>query len=244
MLQVMELGQYSCSMIICWPFSVKLCLQLLELNQCMNGSSWLWFGHSKWRHYLLGLKFTVRTVWNSLCALISAALNFFSSNKWLVLIIRIGCTSCWDMILTLNINLDSITRSLMRYLASQPNPLCSLSVPHPLHFTALDQELANDPSPSQLREPFKFRFEPETVLANQPHVASNAASPDVLIKWKGLQEHEASWEPFAVMQDQFPAFHLADMVSSHPGSTDKPPIQFTYSRCRNVKAQKADVAST
>lgn len=50
---------------------------------------------------------------------------------------------------------------------------------------------------------------------------------DVLIKWKGLPDHEAFWEPVEVIQPQFPAFNREDKVLLPPGSADKPPILFS-----------------
>ncbi|EXB92329.1 hypothetical protein L484_004650 [Morus notabilis] len=41
---------------------------------------------------------------------------------------------------------------------------------------------------------------------------------------------EAMWEPFELIQGQFPMFHLEDKVTHWEGSTDKPPIWFTYAR--------------
>ena len=53
---------------------------------------------------------------------------------------------------------------------------------------------------------------------------------EVLIQWKGLPSHESTWEPYELVQEQFPDFHLEDKVTLWAGSDDKPPIRFTYVR--------------
>ena len=35
---------------------------------------------------------------------------------------------------------------------------------------------------------------------------------EVLIKWKGLPEFEATWEGYEAIRNQFPLFHLEDKV--------------------------------
>ncbi|EXB31008.1 hypothetical protein L484_016870 [Morus notabilis] len=53
---------------------------------------------------------------------------------------------------------------------------------------------------------------------------------EVLIRWAGLPEHDTSWEPFDVVNVQFPHFHLEDKVRLWGGGNDKPPVRYTYVR--------------
>ena len=57
----------------------------------------------------------------------------------------------------------------------------------------------------------------EFVLAIRHPDHNNHTSPQVLIKWKGLLEFEASWEPGELIIGQFPGFYLEDKVSLDPG---------------------------
>jgi hypothetical protein len=50
---------------------------------------------------------------------------------------------------------------------------------------------------------------------------------DVLIKWQGLPDFEATWEKYDINHN-FPAFHLADKVALWDGGIDTPPVQYTY----------------
>ena len=47
---------------------------------------------------------------------------------------------------------------------------------------------------------------------------------EVLIKWKGLPTIDVTWEPYEVLQRQFPKFHLEDKVTRWGGGIDRPPI--------------------
>ena len=53
---------------------------------------------------------------------------------------------------------------------------------------------------------------------------------EVLIHWKDLPDFEDSWEPFEVIQQQFPSFNLEDKVQLWAAANVKPPIQITYVR--------------
>ena len=75
-------------------------------------------------------------------------------------------------------------------------------------------------------------LEPEDVLGYRWTGFSLPHDVEVLIKWKDLPAHESSWEPYILIQNQFPSFHLEDKVTVRAGGIDKPPIQFTYSRRR------------
>ncbi|TYK19571.1 transposon Tf2-1 polyprotein isoform X1 [Cucumis melo var. makuwa] len=53
---------------------------------------------------------------------------------------------------------------------------------------------------------------------------------EVLISWKGLPPHEATWEDCNDFNQQFPDFHLDDKVDLGRESIVRPPIIFKYSR--------------
>ena len=75
--------------------------------------------------------------------------------------------------------------------------------------------------------------EPEKVPVVHPSSHPLHDSNEVLIKWRGLPDFEASWESVDLISKQFPNFHLEDKVFSKTGGTDrypKPPIQYTYNR--------------
>ena len=67
-------------------------------------------------------------------------------------------------------------------------------------------------------------MEPEAVLGVRSGTGSNLQGRDVLIQWKGLPPLEATWEPFDVIQQQFPYFHLEDKVKVRGGDNDRPPV--------------------
>ena len=48
---------------------------------------------------------------------------------------------------------------------------------------------------------------------------------EVLMSWKGLPRHEATWEKYD--------FHLEDKVNLEQGCNDRPPIIHQYSRGKN-----------
>ncbi|PKU74825.1 hypothetical protein MA16_Dca005016 [Dendrobium catenatum] len=45
---------------------------------------------------------------------------------------------------------------------------------------------------------------------------------EVLIEWKNLSTHDATWETYEIIQAQFPAFNLEDKVNLWAGSDDGP----------------------
>ncbi|KAA0055708.1 protochlorophyllide-dependent translocon component 52 [Cucumis melo var. makuwa] len=53
---------------------------------------------------------------------------------------------------------------------------------------------------------------------------------EVLISWKGLPPHEATWEDCNDFKHQFPDFHLEDKVDLEEESSVRPPLLFTYNR--------------
>ena len=86
--------------------------------------------------------------------------------------------------------------------------------------------------PVQLSQDMELLLEPEDVLGYCLTGSSLPHDVEVLIQWKFLPAHETSWEPYILIQNQFPSFHLEDKVTVQAGGIDKPPIQFTYSRRR------------
>ena len=85
--------------------------------------------------------------------------------------------------------------------------------------------------PHQLSTDLEMRVELKAVLGVQPGRGTNLRGLDVLIQWKGLPPLEATWEPYNMIQQQFPIFHLEDNVRVLEGSNDRPPVYQTYQRC-------------
>ncbi|XP_078447009.1 uncharacterized protein LOC144715877 [Wolffia australiana] len=76
---------------------------------------------------------------------------------------------------------------------------------------------------------------------------------EVLIKWKGLPEEDASWEPLSVIRGQFPDIHLGDKVIVDEGGNDTIPViaksllsspnsNNRFGVCRSVADDKAQLA--
>ncbi|KAA0045137.1 ty3-gypsy retroelement transposase [Cucumis melo var. makuwa] len=63
----------------------------------------------------------------------------------------------------------------------------------------------------------------------------NTKDWEVLISWKGLPPHEATWEDYNDFKHQFPDFHLEDKVDLEEESSVKPPLLFTYNRRNKEK---------
>ena len=61
---------------------------------------------------------------------------------------------------------------------------------------------------------------------------------EVLISWKGLPHHEATWESYDNFQQSFPDFHLEDKVKLDRECNVRPPIIHQYSRRRTRKEKK------
>ncbi|KAL0541112.1 hypothetical protein IC582_021147 [Cucumis melo] len=60
---------------------------------------------------------------------------------------------------------------------------------------------------------------------------NSAGGWEVLIRWKDLPEHEASWECYNEIQRLCPTFHLEDKVNLEgEGNVRSPPIKFVYRR--------------
>lgn len=57
----------------------------------------------------------------------------------------------------------------------------------------------------------------------------------MLISWKGLPPHEATWEDCQYFKQQFPDFQLEDKVALEVESNARSPIFITYSRKKKGK---------
>ena len=78
-----------------------------------------------------------------------------------------------------------------------------------------------------LTENYEWKAVPDEVYG---YLKNKAGSWDVLISWKGLPRHEATWELYENMQHRFPDFHLEDKVNLEKECNDRPPILHQYSR--------------
>ena len=87
-----------------------------------------------------------------------------------------------------------------------------------------------DALPAELTDELELIVEPERLLGIRSKSVGQAGEIEVLIKWRGLVEFEASWEDFDVIHEQFPDFHLEDKVEVWRGSIVRPPVQATYRR--------------
>ena len=73
-------------------------------------------------------------------------------------------------------------------------------------------------------------MEPNSLLDVLKHKDGELGRLEVLIQWKNLPPFEATWEDYALLNSQFPTFHLEDKVHAWEGRMDKPPILFTYTQ--------------
>ena len=55
---------------------------------------------------------------------------------------------------------------------------------------------------------------------------------EYLVHWKDQPSHEATWESYATLVNQFPDFHLEDKVTLLLGGIARPPITQVYHRKR------------
>ena len=72
--------------------------------------------------------------------------------------------------------------------------------------------------------------EPSAVLGVRSGAGRDMQGAEVLIQRKGLPPLEATWEPYSVIQQQFPFFHLEDKVKVGRGSNVRLSIHLTYQR--------------
>ncbi|KAA0025654.1 ty3-gypsy retrotransposon protein [Cucumis melo var. makuwa] len=55
---------------------------------------------------------------------------------------------------------------------------------------------------------------------------------EYLVHWKDQSSHEATWESYATLVNQFPDFHLGDKVALLHGGIARPPVMQVYHRKR------------
>lgn len=102
---------------------------------------------------------------------------------------------------------------------------------HPVfHVSQLRRAVGQDQAISQLSSDLELLVTPAAFLGVRQRLHGGRTDLEVLIRWENLPEHEATWEPFDVVNGQFPQFHLEEKVRLWGGSNDKPPVRFTYAR--------------
>ncbi|XP_038895982.1 uncharacterized protein LOC120084159 [Benincasa hispida] len=77
----------------------------------------------------------------------------------------------------------------------------------------------------------KKRMDVEFQIREWPQLSHRGC--EVYVKWKGLSEHEATWEVLHDFQNQFLEFYLKDKVKVKGGGNDRPPIVLQYQRRKN-----------
>ena len=78
-----------------------------------------------------------------------------------------------------------------------------------------------------LTKNYKWKVVPEEVYG---YLKNKSGSWDVLISWKGLPRHEATWEMYEEVQQRFSDFHLEDKVNLEKECNNRLPIVYQYSR--------------
>lgn len=82
-----------------------------------------------------------------------------------------------------------------------------------------------------LTENYEWKVVPKEVYA---YLKNKAGGWNVLICWKGLPRHEATWKLYEDMQHHFPDFYLEDKVDSEK-CNDRPPILHQYKGKKEIK---------
>ena len=88
-----------------------------------------------------------------------------------------------------------------------------------------------------LIENHEWRDIPEEVYS---YSKNKAGDWDVLVQWKGLPQHEATWELYEELKQRFPDFHLEDKVNLEKESNVRPPILYQYRRRGNKFVKGGD----
>lgn len=99
--------------------------------------------------------------------------------------------------------------------------------------------------PPTMTDSLVMECQPEHVLGIRNMKAGSSSDSEVLIKWTGLPESEATWEQFCNIADRFPDFHLEDKVALLGGgnakNVKKPPTLITYKRKQRSQGQGRDI---
>ena len=116
---------------------------------------------------------------------------------------------------------------------------------HPVfHVSQLKKALGTQPAfptiPQTLNTDLETIVQPEQLLAVRYTGVVKASPLEVLVKWKGLPEFEATWEEADMINSRFPTFHLEDKVIvweagnvMHAGQRSKAVKVFTRRKKRN-----------
>lgn len=94
--------------------------------------------------------------------------------------------------------------------------------------------------PSNLGADWELLVEPEAMMGVRTTSRGTSTSLDVFIQWKGLSPLEATWEPFSLITNRFPAFHLEGKLAKLGGIIDKPPVKYTYTRRNKKNGERRD----
>ena len=95
---------------------------------------------------------------------------------------------------------------------------------------AVGPQAASPSIPTSLSSDMELLVQLVDVLGICLSIVPSAASSEVLIHWQDLLAYEDAWEPFNVIQSQFPRFNLEDKVDAWEVGNDRPWIQVTYTR--------------
>ncbi|KAL0551121.1 hypothetical protein IC582_010203 [Cucumis melo] len=111
--------------------------------------------------------------------------------------------------------------------------LPSTAAIHPVfHVSQLKKAIRNvketQPLDPHVNECHEWITQPKEVYAYRKNQATKKW--EVLVSWKGLPPHKATWENCADLKVQFPKFHLEDKADLEEESDARPPILFTYNR--------------
>jgi hypothetical protein len=75
-----------------------------------------------------------------------------------------------------------------------------------------------EPLPDELNGEQDDAYEPDRVLAQRTIQVQDAEVRQVLVKWKGQNAEEATWEDAVMMTSRFPHFSLEDKAILSDGS--------------------------
>ena len=78
-----------------------------------------------------------------------------------------------------------------------------------------------------MTETYEWRAVPDETYG---YLKNKSGGWDVLISWKGLPRHKATWEAYEKMQRLFLEFYLEDKVNLEKECNDRPPIIHQYTR--------------